>query len=75
MLSHRNGGHSGLQAYLSAEQAAVLQAKADAGEVGTIWEGVEWAKKSKGLLTPTGACAGCLPARLGLELTRYGGQW
>ena len=44
VLSHPNGGHSGPHAYLSAEQARALQAKAYAGEVGIIWEGVEWAK-------------------------------
>ena len=45
VLSHLNGGHSGPQAYLSVEQAAASLAKAEAGEVGIIWVGVEWAKE------------------------------
>lgn len=42
--AHRNGGHAGPKTYLTEEQAAALKAKAEAGEVRTIWDGVAWAK-------------------------------
>ena len=44
VLSHRHGGHGGAESRLSKEQEAKLKAKAEAGEVRTILDGVEWAK-------------------------------
>lgn len=41
---HRHGGHGGSEGYLSEEQEAELKAKAAAGEIRTIQDGVEWAK-------------------------------
>jgi transposase len=45
VLHHRHGWHGGQKRYLSAEQEAELKAKAEAGEVRTIQDGVEWAKR------------------------------
>ena len=44
VLRHRHGWHGGQKRYLSEEQEAELKAKAEAGEVRTIQDGVEWAK-------------------------------
>jgi transposase len=44
VLQHRHGGHGGQERRLSEEQEAELQAKAEAGEIRTIQDGVEWAK-------------------------------
>jgi transposase len=44
VLQHRHGGHAGAESWLSEEQEAELKAKAEAGELRTIHDGVEWAK-------------------------------
>jgi transposase len=44
VLQHRHGGHGGRESWLSEEQEAELTAKAEAGEIRTIHDGVEWAK-------------------------------
>jgi len=45
----RHGGHGGPQARLTAAQAAELTAKALAGEIRTIQDGVTWAAQEHGL--------------------------
>jgi transposase len=49
VLSHRHGGHGGQGRRLSEEQEVELKAKAEAGEMRTIQDGVEWAKKAHGV--------------------------
>lgn len=49
VLAHRHGGHSGPARRLTSEQEAELKAKAEAGEIRTIWEGVAWAKQTHGV--------------------------
>lgn len=44
VLEHRHGGHGGPQGRLSEEEEAELKAKAKAGELRTIHDGVEWAR-------------------------------
>ena len=44
VLQHRHGGHGGQERRLNEEQEAELKAKAEAGEIRTIHDGVEWAK-------------------------------
>ena len=44
MLKHKRGGHGGLKSRLTAEQETELVTKSKAGEIHTIWDGVEWAK-------------------------------
>jgi transposase len=44
VLQHRHGGHGGQERRLSEEQEAEPKAKAEAGEIRTIQDGVEWAK-------------------------------
>jgi transposase len=44
VLRHRRGGHGGPERYLNKEQEGELKAKAEAGEIRTIQDGVEWAK-------------------------------
>jgi len=46
---HRHGGHGGRSAYLSEGQEAELKAKSEAGELRTIWDGVEWARQAHGV--------------------------
>jgi transposase len=46
VLRHRHGGHGGQERWLNEEQEAELKAKAEAGEIRTIQDGVEWAKKT-----------------------------
>lgn len=46
VLSHRHGGHGGQERRLSPEQEAELIEKAEAGELGTIWDGVAWAREA-----------------------------
>lgn len=46
VLGHRHGGHGGQERRLTPEQEAELKAKAAAGEIRTIHEGVEWAKQT-----------------------------
>lgn len=46
VLRHRLGGHGGQERRLKAEQEAELKAKAEAGEIRTIYDGVDWAKKT-----------------------------
>lgn len=45
VLSHRHGGHGGPGKRLTPEQEAELKAKAEAGEIRTIWDGVDWAEQ------------------------------
>lgn len=44
VLQHKHGGHGGPDRRLSEEQEAELKTKAEAGEIRTIHDGVEWAK-------------------------------
>ena len=44
VLQHRHGGHGGQERRLRKEQEAELKAQAEAGELRTIQDGVEWAK-------------------------------
>jgi transposase len=46
VLRRRHGGHGGQERRLSEGQEADLKAKAEAGEIRTIQDGVEWAKKT-----------------------------
>lgn len=46
VLRPRRGGHGGKERRLTAEQEAELKAKASAGEVRTIQDGVRWAKET-----------------------------
>jgi len=46
LVYHRHGGHGGKGRRLTAEQAAELTAQARAGEIRTIQDGVEWARKT-----------------------------
>lgn len=46
VLQHRHGGHGGQERRLRGEQEAELKAKASAGEIRTIQEGVEWARET-----------------------------
>ncbi len=45
VLAHRHGGHGGAKGRLTPEQEAGLVAKAEAGEIRTIWDGVRWAQE------------------------------
>lgn len=49
MLRHRQGGHGGKRAQLSAEQLTELKEKASAGEIRSIWDGVQWAQERYGV--------------------------
>jgi transposase len=49
VLRHRHGGHGGQERWLNEEQEAELKAKAEAGEIRAIQDGVEWAKKTYGV--------------------------
>ena len=49
VLRHRHGGHGGQERWLNEEQEAELKAKAEAGEIRTIQDGVEYAKKTYGV--------------------------
>lgn len=49
VLRHRQGGHGGKRAQLSAEQLAELKEKASAGEIRSIWDGVQWAQERYGV--------------------------
>ncbi len=49
VLSHRHGGHGGCERRLSAQQEDELVAKAKAGEIRTIWDGVTWAQEAHGI--------------------------
>lgn len=46
VLQHRHGGERARESRLSAEQAAELKAKADAGEIRRIADGVRWAQET-----------------------------
>ena len=46
VLRHRHGGHGGKGRRLTEDQEAQLKAKASAGEIRTIQDGVEWARKT-----------------------------
>jgi len=45
VLSHRHGGSRSLERRLSPEQEAELKELAEAGEIRTIWDGVQWAEE------------------------------
>jgi len=47
VLGHRHGGHSAQARRLSAEQESELKAKADAGEIRSITDGVQWAQANQ----------------------------
>ena len=49
VLQHRHGGHGGQERWLNEEQEAELKAKAEAGQIRIIQDGVEWAKKIYGV--------------------------
>jgi len=49
VLNHRHGGHGGPQRRLNPQQEAELVAKAEAGEIRTIWDGVRWAQEAHGV--------------------------
>lgn len=49
ILAHRHGGKGGKQSRLTPDQEAQLVEKAKAGELRTIWDGVEWARETCGV--------------------------
>lgn len=50
VLARQHGGDRGKQAkYLSAEQETQLKQAADAGELKTVWAGIEWVKQHCGI--------------------------
>jgi transposase len=49
VLSHRHGGARPRKRKLTGVQEAGLRALAEAGEIGTIWDGVHWAKQEHGV--------------------------
>ncbi len=46
VLAHRHGGYRGQKRRLTPAQEAELKAKAEAGEIRTIWDAVEWAQQT-----------------------------
>jgi len=46
VLAHRHGGHGGREGRLNAEQEAALVARAAAGEIRRIQDGVDWVRKT-----------------------------
>ncbi len=49
VLRRRHGGHGGAQRRLTSQQEAELVAKAEAGEIRAIWDGVRWAEEAHGV--------------------------
>jgi transposase len=49
VLGHWHGGHGGQERRLTADQEAELKAKAAAGDMRTIHEGVAWVKQTYGV--------------------------
>jgi transposase len=49
VLARRHGGSGGQTAYLGAEQLETLRARAEAGEIRTIHDGVRWAEEEHGV--------------------------
>jgi transposase len=49
VFSRRHGGSGGREARLSEEEEQALVEKARAGELRTIWDGVEWARSEAGV--------------------------
>ena len=49
VLAHRHGGHGGAERRLTPSQEAELKAKAEAGEIRTLWDGVHWAQEAHGV--------------------------
>lgn len=45
VLKHRRGGHGGVKSRLTEEQEKELVSKSKAGELHSIWDGVDWAAK------------------------------
>jgi transposase len=45
VLAHRHGGHGGPERRLMPEQEAELKAKTEAGEIRTIWDGIDWVQQ------------------------------
>ena len=49
VLGHRHGGHGGRRARLSEAEENQLKTWAQAGQIGSIWDGVEWAQAHCGV--------------------------
>ena len=49
VLGHRHGGHAGRRSWLSAAEESQLKTRAEAGQVRSIWDGVEWAQSHCGV--------------------------
>ena len=49
VLAHRHGGHGGAGRRLTPSQETELKAKAEAGEIRTLWDGVHWAQEAHGV--------------------------
>lgn len=45
VLKHRRGGHGGVKSRLTEMQEEELLSKSKAGEIQSIWDGVDWAAK------------------------------
>lgn len=45
VLKHRRGGHGGVKSRMTKEQEQELVTKSKAGEIHSIWDGVDWAAK------------------------------
>ncbi len=46
VLQRRNGGHGGAPARLTPDQEVELVTQSKAGDIRTIWDGVEWAQQA-----------------------------
>ena len=49
VLSRRHGGSGGPQRRLSQKHEEQLRRKAERGELSTVWDGVEWARREAGV--------------------------
>ena len=49
VLSRRHGGSGGPQRRLSQKHGEQLRRKAERGELSTVWDGVEWARREAGV--------------------------
>ena len=50
VLSHRHGGHGGCRSRLSSTEESQLKARAESGQLRSIWDGVEWAQSQCGVV-------------------------
>lgn len=66
VLRRRHGGHGGKSSWLTAEQLAELKAAARAGQVRSIWDGVQWAQEQHDVRYTYWGMRGVF-ARLGLR--------